>query len=66
MCIDPIHTIFFNLRAMRIVLANGYATTSGDKMAYVDALAVLAILLLFSCAWLCLKYERDRRTRENM
>ena len=66
MRIDPVHTGFLNSQAMRIVCANGYATTLCDIMTYIDALAILAILLLFSFARMCLKHERDRRRRENI
>lgn len=66
MRIDPVHTGFRNSRAMRIARANSYSTTSCAKMAYVDALAVLTVLLLFNCTRLRLKHERDRRRRENM
>ena len=42
----------------------GYTTSFEKIMAYVDAITVLAIVLLFNCVRLRLKHERDRRRRE--
>ena len=39
-----------NSRAMRIVPANGYATSPCDKMVYVTALADLCCLTALGCA----------------
>ena len=61
MRIDHVHTGFWNSRAMRIVRANGYATILRVTKWPTLTLAVLAVLLLFTCARLCLKHERDRR-----
>ena len=46
-----------HIECASIVCANGYTTISCDKMAYVDVLAVLAIVLLCNCTRLRLKHE---------
>ena len=64
MRIDPVHTGFRISRAMRI--ARGMVTQLvSRKMVYVDAIAAIAVVLLFNCVRLRLKHERDRRRRES-